>query len=243
MTSFFSKWLGLFADPTQYPATLTADDAAHPLASFFAQRHNPARTMLNNLNSLPSTQTVSFAQRHTIAAQADDLPIGYCRFDDKTGYVHVSATRRNLSADHLSRLASWLGASPLHYKLLYPGFHAHIEPATAASFRCVTSLGADLDGNRAAPLSFTMHLGSLEPLANGSAIPLQIRAKSFCLARGSLLLTPDALHIFLWLGNHLPPFLRGGFSEKVLYDTARYGAHVSAQMVGILPQIYGNTNH
>ena len=224
---------GIEANLAQYPTTLRKSEALHPLAILHKEQHPPAREILNQLNRLPLDAAMPFVWREVAEERAEALPVGYFRFPDKTGYVHIKAAADGVTAKMLDWLDTWVGGEAIRYKILYPGFHAHIEPAGPNALRCITALRADLDGKGTEPLSFVV---KREPGAG--ARRAGITAGPFKAAAVSVVLTRGELHGFIWLGNGLNPMMRGYFDEKRLYDIARYGAHVAAQTGGVLPGLY-----
>ena len=227
---------GVTASPAQYPTGLSRLEAAHPLAALYKRPHMPARDILNRLNGLPSDAAIPFAWREAAEERAAELPIGYFRFPDKTGYVHSKADAHGVSMEMLDWLLEWVGGEAIRYKLLCPGFHACIEPMGAAgAFRCVTAIEADLDGNGTSPLSFAV---KWERSGGVCVRRANITAGPFKPASISVVWLSGELHAFVWLGQTLSPMMRGWFDEKRLYDIARYGAYALAQACGVLPGLY-----
>jgi len=239
MYSLFAKLAGIQLNAVRHPVTLTYTEAVHPLARLYAQRHVPEREVANALNSIVQAQAVPFAQRQTLAARAAELPTGYCRFEDKTGYVHVRTARGGMTAEMLAWLIPWLGEEDIRYKLLYPGFHsAAVRTGASADelsqLRCVTSIGAKPDGERAAPMSL---LFRFQKPVDG-VFEAAIEAGRVVAARAAMLFTEESFHVAVWLGEDVPPLARGFVTDKRLYDVARYCAHVSAQMAGVVSAAY-----
>jgi len=230
--------------PASASATLTEEETAQPLARFFEETHQPARVVLNSLNALPAAQTIPVAAFSEAAAKADILPCGYHRFRDKTGYVHAFAAHNSLSGEMLAWLLPWLGeGDDLRFKLTYPGFHASAKPSSHTEellcvLRCALSIGADVDGAAVEPIRLDFRFLQPQMLDGGGVFPSLIAAGGFTTACFAFVLTPLALHAFVWLGDGISPLLRGFTSEKRLYDIARHCAFATAHITAILPDLY-----
>ena len=242
------RFFGIAA-PAGASAALSEGEMAHPLARFYEQKHIPARAVLNSLNAIPAAQTISVADFAEAAVQADLLPNGYHRFPDGTGYIHAFAAQDGLTGEMLAWLLPWLcEGRAVRCKLTYPGFHIHAERIADkdennfCNMRCTLSIGADLDGAPVAPVRLGFRFFRPELYEKGGVFPGIIKAGPFTAGCFTFVLTPHALHVFVWLGHGVSPLLRGYTSEKKLYDAARHCAHLTAHLAGVLPELYAYCN-